>query len=80
MTVFQISDDLFWGFNVDIDLYIFENNQMIIRYIKNKLLQYLLSVNLQLLVEKLITKNFHIHEDFQNLNKHEIVYICSNEH
>lgn len=80
MTICQISDELFWGFNIDINLTLFETNENIIIYIKNRLKNYFLAANLQLLAEKVDEKNLHIDENFENLNNYKIIYICSHKH
>ena len=80
---FQISSEIFWGYRATLDLLYFENIENIIEYVKNDLKQFLLSRNLQLLVEKLDKTKFHIHSPYNTysdiLDKTDVsyvIYIC----
>lgn len=80
---FQISSDLFWGYSVNIDISKLNSITSIIEYIKTDLKNFLLSKNLQLLIEKLDQRHFHIHSPHDNYNDllnhtdtNTIIYIC----
>ena len=82
MVKFIISDDLFWGYQFEMDIETFNNYnnpfEQVILYFKNSLAQKLENLGLINLVEKLQEEEFHIHnvteEEVRNNN---IVYICS---
>jgi len=80
---FQVSSDLFWGYRITVDVGNFDCVTSIIEYIKNDLRTFLLSRNLQMLVEKLDACRFHIHSPFDCYNDlltktddRTIVYVC----
>ena len=79
---FQISDPVWWGYNLDVELENFFNLQDIIDYVIDNLNATLRSLNLLPQAEFLekVRKDFHIHNyNFENiltLEKDEIVYIC----
>lgn len=80
---FQVSSDLFWGYRMSIDISRYDNIKSIIDYVKNDIKTFLLSRNLQCLVEKLDECRFHIHEPydvFQDLinstSNSDVIYIC----
>lgn len=81
--IFQISSDLFWGYRLSIDISHFDSIQSIIEYVKSDIKSFLLSRNLQCLVEKLNECKFHIHQPydiFQDLinftTDTDVIYIC----
>lgn len=83
MRTFQISSDLFWGYRISIDISHFDGIKSIIDYIKSDIRTFLLSRNLQCLVEKLDECKFHIHQpydvfqDIKNLTTiDDVIYIC----
>lgn len=83
LRTFQISSDLFWGYRMVVDLSHFDNIKSIIEYVKNDIRTFLLSRNLQCLVEKLDECKFHIHQPhdvFQDLVNYttlnDVIYIC----
>ena len=64
----QFSCNTFWGYKTMIDLDECENIEEVINLAKNKLKEFLVSHNLQKLVEILNDKNYHIHDlTFENL-------------
>ena len=79
---FQISDPIWWGYNIEIDLDSFHNSENIIEYVLDNLNVSLTSLNLIFQAEFLekVKKEFHIHdysfEDILTLSEKEIVYIC----
>ena len=79
---FQISDPVWWGYNINVDIDSFHNSESIIEYVLNNLNATLRSLNLLPQAEFLekVKKDFHIHDiTFENLitNKNqEIIYIC----
>lgn len=90
----QLSCDLFWGYNVEIDLTNpgFNNKRDVINYILNKLREELISKNMDVLREKLDEKyyRYHIH-DMNNLDENNfinslkrsprdtVIYVCRHE-
>ena len=79
---FQISDPIWWGYNMNIDLDDYYNLDDIIKFVLNSLNGTLRSLNLLLQAEFLerVKKEFHIHsysfEDILTFKENEIVYIC----
>ena len=77
---FQISDKLFWGYKIEIDLDYCENLDSIIKIITDKLDNLLKINNLKLLQNKLKETKFHIHDfSFEDIlldQNNEIFYIC----
>ena len=79
---FQISDPIWWGYNMNIDLDDYYNLDDIIEFVLNSLNGTLRSLNLLLQAEFLerVKKEFHIHsysfEDILTFEQSETVYIC----
>ena len=75
--VFQISSDLFWGWNCKLDIDTYDTLEKIILKIKNDLVKYLHNGNLLNLVDKARELNLHIHhtDDIFSRNN-EIIYLC----
>lgn len=80
---FQISSDLFWGYRMSIDISKFDDIKSIVSYVKSDIRTFLLSRNLQCLVEKLNECKFHIHQPYDvlqdlmnNTTTDNVVYIC----
>ena len=80
---FQLSSELFWGYKLSLDISRFDSIKSLITYVVSDIRTFLLSRNLQLLVEKLDECKFHIHEPhdtFEELISHstynDIIYIC----
>jgi hypothetical protein len=83
LRTFQISSELFWGYRMVLDITHFDNIKSIIEYVKSDIRTFLLSRNLQLLVEKLDECKFHIHEPCETFEKvinnstsYDVIYIC----
>ena len=78
---FTISDDLFSGFSWVVDLDECENLKNIIDTVSNALLNFLQTVSMVILVEKMKEKEFHIHdytfEDILLNSSNQEYYICS---
>ena len=79
---FQISDPVWWGYNIEVDLDSFHNVESIIEYVLNNLNASLRSLNLIFQAEFLekVKKDFHIHdysfEEILTFKESEIAYIC----
>lgn len=80
---FQVSSELFWGYKISLEISRFDTIKSIIEYVKSDLRTFLLSRNLQCLVEKLDECKFHIHEPYDtfeellhNSTYNDIIYIC----
>jgi hypothetical protein len=80
---FQLSSDLFWGYRVCVDVGNFDCMTSLIEYIKGDIKQFLLSKNLQMLVEKLDQCRFHIHSPYDEFNDmlnrtddRTVIYVC----
>jgi hypothetical protein len=78
-----MSSLLFWGYRMVLDISHFDNVKSIIEYVKNDIRTFLLSRNLQLLVEKLDECQLHIHEPYETFEKliknstsDDVIYIC----
>lgn len=82
ITKFQISDPIWWGYNIDVDISFFNNINDIINYVINNLEVTLKSLNLLPQYEMLqeVRNKFHIHnfsyEELLNNKKNETIYIC----
>ena len=81
---FQFSCDHFWGYANDIDISQFSDLDAVISYMKRQLRRILISNNLQVLAEKLDTKEFHMHtpdcgfdEIRYKTRPNETLYLCS---
>ena len=77
---FQISDDLFWGYNKDIDLDQYESVDEVIKHLVSCLTSDLVSVNLIALAEKLgsVKADFHTMNfgEMLMLPTDQIIYVC----
>jgi hypothetical protein len=85
--IFQISDDLFWGYRVAIDVTRIESLRDAIRLVKDDLIIYLKHRNLLQLVEKVSLLNLHMHEPMcaftelsWNTSPEHVLYLCSHDH
>ena len=82
MVKIQISDPIWWGYNIEIDLQDFYNIDEIIKYVLDNLEVTLESLNLLIQKEFLVKvkKDFHIHnssfEDILMTKENDIVYLC----
>ena len=77
--IFQISDDLFWGYKEDINIELFNNSDDILEIIICQLEMKLQDLGLEQLCGILRDKKFHIpkYEDILTMDE---VYICSHCH
>ena len=78
--ILQISDKLFWGFNIIIEIDNYKSFDELIKLIKNELLLFLNTNNLielAILAEGLKLHN-HMYNDYQDLysTKDDIIYLC----
>jgi folate-binding Fe-S cluster repair protein YgfZ len=83
MVVFQISAELFWGYNINVNPNNFINNEEIIEYLQNDLYLFLDSKNLQDLIKEAKKMKLHIHInkfELNNFSNLEIVYVCDCTH
>ena len=79
--LFKISDDIFWGYNTEIDVNNFNNSEDILQVILCTLEMKLQDLGLERLIEILKDKNFHIPK-IENIlnNEYNTIYICSHCH
>lgn len=80
---FQFSSDLFWGYRVNVDLSQFNDIDGIITYCIDDIKKMLTTHNLQILLEKLNERTFHVHshenniqELIENTDSDTIIYVC----
>lgn len=80
---FQISSDIFWGFQMTVDLTHFDNLEQIIHVVKMDLKDFLLSRNLLELCAKVDAMNLHMHSPFKSFDElleksmeDDIIYLC----
>jgi hypothetical protein len=78
--IIQISDELFWGYNMIIDINNYSSFEELGLAMKKDLINFLNTHNLQLLKEKAELLNLHNHnfekyEDIYNRND-DIIYLC----
>jgi hypothetical protein len=82
---FQISEKHFWGYNKDIDVTLYDNEQEILKFIVDSLHHDLLFLGLEVLAEKIkfiifsIPDMNHILNLYVHNNK-ETIYICDHRH
>ena len=80
---FQISGKHFWGFKRQIDLDLVDSSNDIIKIMKNKIKEFLKSENLEILIEKLNEKRYHLISLGKILIETEpnsVIYICDHCH
>lgn len=79
---FQISDDLFWGFKIKINIDLYQNSEDIVEEVKEKLKDFLSTHNLQVLKEKVDTKILHTSSinQIHNSKNTDIIYVCMCNH
>lgn len=70
---YQISSEIFWGWQLTIDDYDYSIEEIIV-IIKANLIEYLQAGNLLNLIEKVNAMNLHCHSDIPD--KHNIIYLC----
>lgn len=78
--ILQISDKLFWGFNIIIDLNDYKSFDCLASFIKEELIIFLITHNLLNLVDEAKKLNLHNHnynnyEDLYKTND-DIIYFC----
>lgn len=79
---FQISDDLFWGYNQMININLYTNSNDIILEVKKRLKHFLGQNNLEVLKEKVDEKIYNLPE-FERIltsNPADIIYVCICNH
>lgn len=78
--VIQISDELFWGFNMIIDLDNYKTFEELAILLKNELVVFLRTHNLLNLLDKAknITLHHHMYRTYEDLyrNDYDIIYFC----
>lgn len=77
----QISDELFGGFQIIVDLDFYYNTKELADYVKDKLIASFNKLHLGQLVVSVKNKNFHIHDkdiyDLRRGKKEDIIWICA---
>jgi hypothetical protein len=78
--IVQISDELFWGFHLIIDIEDYSSFEELAIYVKNELISFLKYNNLLNLVIKAEKLNLHNHNylNYKDLydSKDDIIYLC----
>ena len=78
--VCQISDELFGGFQISVDIDYYYDTDEIATYVKNMLIGSLSKIHLGSLSHTAKNKNFHIHDktiyNLRQAEQTEIIYIC----
>lgn len=78
---FQVSDSLFWGYQIILDINFFTNEKHLVEIIKEDMIQFFKSKNLLMLAEKIPNYQFHIPSLSKiKLSNDEIIYVCSHIH
>uniref|UniRef100_A0A6C0IXN2 Uncharacterized protein n=1 Tax=viral metagenome TaxID=1070528 RepID=A0A6C0IXN2_9ZZZZ len=79
---FQISDDLFWGFKVRLNIDLYNNPADIVKEVKEQLKDFLSTHNLQVLKEKVDDKPLHTSSinHIRNSKNGDIIYVCMCSH
>lgn len=77
----QISDEIFGGFQITVDIDYYYNTKELADYVAERLIASLKNIHLGQLVITANNKNFHIHDyDIYDLRKRkstDIIYICA---
>jgi hypothetical protein len=77
----NVSDELFSGFTIDVDLDYYYNTDELCKYVQDRLISSLDNVNLTGLASIAKQKKFHIHDKdiykLRVLKSEEVVWICS---
>jgi hypothetical protein len=76
MTIFHCSCEYFWGYKVEILKETVGCNEDIVARVKQNLHDFLSEHNLPVLAEKAAGIHLHLHDSFDNLFRHDIVYVC----
>jgi hypothetical protein len=78
---FKISDRLFQGFEIDLDLDYYDSVEEICKQVKETLLVHLNSNNFEVLKDEAEKINFHIHDfDFGDIllkEEEDITWVCN---
>jgi hypothetical protein len=79
--IIQISDEIFWGFNIKININNFNSFEELIDYTIKQLILFLKNNNLLNLVDKANKLNLHNH-NFKSYNElyhtnDDIIYLCN---
>ena len=81
---FQLSDELFWGYQITIDIDVFHSSHDIIEVVKNDMIIFFKSHNLLMLSDRIQELPLHmpcINSLKNNVNAiNQVIYICSHEH
>ena len=79
---FQLSDDIFWGYQVNINLDTVHSIEQIICIIKHDVICYLKPKNLEILIEKIRDKKLYSipFDDILLRDPKDILYICNVPH
>lgn len=79
--IIQISDELFWGFNMIINLDNYKSFNELALLLKNELIAFLRKNNLLNLLDKAkkINLHHHMYDNYEDLyrNDYDIIYFCS---
>ena len=77
---FKISDALFQGFEVTLDLDYFDSLEKICQQVKQTLMCHLETYHFEILISKLKQKDFHIHDNqiatILIMNEKDTVWVC----
>ena len=80
---FQISDDLFWGYNETIDINLYTNSNDIICEVKKRLKHFLAENNLHILKEMVDDKTYFL-PSFEDIlvvsDTKNTIYLCMCSH
>ena len=80
--IIQISDELFWGFNIIIDLNYYNSLKELGEKLKDELINFLRKNNLLNLLVKAKELNLHNHcySEYEDLfrNDYDTIYFCGN--
>lgn len=78
---FQVSDEIFWGYKITLDIDFFNNEKDLIKIVKEDMKLFFKKFNLIMLSEKLDYIEFHI-PNLNNIKQsnNQIIYICSHKH
>ena len=79
---FQVSDPLFWGYQITLDIDSIYTSTDIIEILKNDMIDYFKNKNLELLIQELISIHFHVKNIniIKNNPNEDIIYICNHIH
>lgn len=78
--IVQLSTDLFWGYRCQVNMSSFASSQELVEHVKQELIAFLLTGNLQILAEQAKQLKLHHCADWMSKDDSEIVYLCDVEH